>query len=89
MSYRSRTRQFEFESPIDQPGYALYDASLVWDSEDGRWQFGVHGKNLTDKEYIVAGYDFLNIPQPLGLSGVVTAFFGDPRTVTGTVAFRF
>lgn len=23
------------------------------------------------------------------LSGVVTAFFGDPRTVTGTVAFRF
>ncbi|RME68127.1 MAG: TonB-dependent receptor [Alphaproteobacteria bacterium] len=89
VSYRSLTHQFEFASPIDQDGYVLYDASLVWDSDDGHWQAGIHGKNLTDKEYIVAGYDFVNIANPLGLSGVLTAFFGDPRTVTGTLAYRF
>jgi iron complex outermembrane receptor protein len=62
LSYRSKTFQFETPSPfLDQPGYALIDASLVWTSEDDRFTIGVHGKNLTDKEYITSGYQFLNV----------------------------
>ncbi len=88
-SYRSFTNNFEVETPLDQPGYVLFDASLVWTSTDGRWQVGVHGKNLTDKEYIVAGYDFFTIPPFLGLEGTLTAFYGNPRQIFGTVGVQF
>ena len=61
VSYRSKTFQFETPSPfLDQPGYALFDASLVWNSADDRFTIGLHGKNLTDKQYITSGYQFLN-----------------------------
>lgn len=84
LSNRSLTHQFEYASPIDQPGYSIYDASIVWSSDSGRWQVGLHGKNLLNKHYKVAGYDFVTATQ-LGLEGVLTAFYGDPRTVTATV----
>jgi iron complex outermembrane receptor protein len=62
LSYRSKTFQFETPSPfLDQPGYALLDASLVWTSEDERFTVGLHGKNLTNKQYITSGYQFLNV----------------------------
>ncbi|HEX8467756.1 MAG TPA: TonB-dependent receptor [Allosphingosinicella sp.] len=62
LSYRSKTFQFETPSPfLDQPGYALFDASLVWTSSDDRFTIGLHGKNLTDKQYITSGYQFLNV----------------------------
>ena len=60
LSYRSKTHQFELPSPfLDQPGYALWDASLVWTSDDDRWTIGLHAKNITDKQYITSGYQFL------------------------------
>jgi iron complex outermembrane receptor protein len=62
LSYRTKTFQFETPSPfLDQPGYALLDASLVWTSQDDRFTVGLHGKNLTDKQYITSGYQFLNV----------------------------
>ena len=62
VSYRSKTFQFETPSPfLDQEGYALFDASLVWTSEDDRFTVGLHGKNLTDKQYITSGYQFLTV----------------------------
>jgi iron complex outermembrane receptor protein len=62
LSYRSKTFQFETPSPfLDQPGYALLDANLVWTSPDERYTIGLHGKNLTDKRYITSGYQFLNV----------------------------
>ena len=99
-SYKSRISIFEVPTPIlDQGGYGLFDASLVWNSEDGRLQIGVHGKNLFDREYRVAGYNFLaqnldgSFVEPLtptlGLEGTLTAFFGPPRTVTATVQVQF
>ncbi len=87
-AYRSDTHQFEFNSPLDQDAYTLFNASLVWRSDDAHWEFGVHGKNLTDEEYIVAGYDFVTATN-LGLSNVLTAFYGNPRTVTATVAYSY
>ncbi|WP_375204108.1 TonB-dependent receptor [Hyphococcus sp.] len=99
-SYKSRTNQFEVPNAyLDQGGYGLLDASLVWTSEDGKLQIGVHGKNLLDREYKVAGYNFVaqnadgSLATPLtptlGLEGVLTAFYGAPRTITGTVQVQF
>jgi len=92
VSYRSKTSQFETPNPyLDQPGYALWDVSLVWEDDEDRWQFGIHGKNLTDKKYIVAGYNFVDgdLTPTLGQEGTLTAFYGDPRTVTATVRYKF
>jgi iron complex outermembrane receptor protein len=80
LSYRSKTFQFETPSPyLDQPGYALLDAHLTWTSPDDRWTIGVHGKNLTDKQYITSGYQFLNA-NPVTGQPVLSAV---PRTATG------
>ena len=60
LSYRSSSQQFELRVPqLDQDGYALLDANIVWRSGDGRFEVGLHGKNLTDTEYVTAGYNFL------------------------------
>ena len=99
-SYKSKTSIFEVPNPyLDQNGYGLFDASLVWNSEDGRIQAGVHGRNLLDREYRVAGYNFVAqnadgsfvgpLTPTLGAEGTLTAFFGPPRTVTGTVQVQF
>jgi iron complex outermembrane recepter protein len=60
LSYRSKSQQFELAIPqLDQKGFALLDASIVWRSPGNRYTVGLHGKNLTDKRYITAGYNFL------------------------------
>lgn len=88
-AYRGSVSQFEVKSPIDQSSYWLYDASLVWSSADGRIRAGLHGRNLTDERYKVSGYDFFNVETPLGLEGNVTAFYGNPRTVSASLEYRF
>ncbi len=87
-SHRSEASQFEFPTvELDQPAFTLLDLSLVWEDNDGHWRAGLHGKNLTDEEYKVAGYYY---PAPtLGLEGSVTAFYGNPRTITATVEYSF
>lgn len=60
LSYRSKSRQFEWRTPmLDQKGFALLDANLIWRSPDSRYTIGLHGKNLTNKRYITAGYNFI------------------------------
>jgi iron complex outermembrane receptor protein len=60
LSYRSKSQQFELAVPgIDEDGFALLDASIVWRSAGDRWSVGLHGKNLTDTKYKTAGYNFL------------------------------
>jgi len=62
LSYRGKSQQFEIASPgLDQKGFSLWDASAVYDLPGGHWTVGLHGKNLTDKRYIVAGYNFMNV----------------------------
>lgn len=96
-SLRSDASQFEVPNPfLDQDGFVLVDASVVYTADSGRWSLGVHGKNLFDKEYIVAGYNFVAggvggapfIPT-LGREGTLTGFYGDPRRifVTGQINF--
>jgi iron complex outermembrane recepter protein len=105
VSYRSASQQFELPSPgLDQEGFALWDANLVWRSPGNRFELGIHGKNLTDKEYVVAGYNFLaqnpftgefilsgsgNPIPTLGTEGVLTAYYGNPRQVFVSLGVNF
>ncbi|MGH8194554.1 MAG: TonB-dependent receptor [Woeseiaceae bacterium] len=86
VSYRSEASQFEAPNPfLDQESFNLWDLSIVWEDDGGHWRGGIHGKNLADEEYKVAGYFF----PTLGLESSITAFYGNPRTVTATVEYRF
>ncbi len=104
VSYRSKTNQFEVPSSLlDQPGYALFDANLVWTSEGDRFSLGLHGKNLLNKEYITSGYQFLstqpdgtlnrtaggNVISTLGTEGIATAFYGNPRQIFVSAGMKF
>jgi iron complex outermembrane receptor protein len=107
LSYRSKSQQFELASPmLDQPGFALLDANIVWRSAGNRYEIGLHGKNLLNKKYIVAGYNFLTqdpftghyildangkyIPASgLGQTGVLTAYYGNPRQIFLSAAMNF
>jgi len=105
VSYRSSSQQFELPVPyIDQSGFSLWDANAVWRSRSGHWELGVHAKNITNKKYIVAGYNFLLVnpvtgalilnsagqPQAaLGKTGTATAFYGNPRQIWVSAAFNF
>ena len=88
-SYRSKTFQFETPSPyLDQPGYTLFDANLIYRFAGDRFTIGLHGKNLTDKRYITSGYQFLNVnpvtgepilsAAPFLAGGVANPNFGVP-----------
>ncbi|EJL20737.1 TonB-dependent receptor [Novosphingobium sp. AP12] len=104
-SYRGKTYQFEIPNPyLDQNGYGLLDASLVYTAPGGRWSLGVHGKNLFDKRYKTSGYTFLAanpvtgelLTRPngqfvptLGTEGTLTTFYGNPRQVFATATLEF
>lgn len=88
LSLRSDSSQFELPGPLDQDGFFLADASIVYNHDSDRWSIGVHGKNLFDKRYIVAGYDFVT-GTVLGREGNLTGFYGDPRRVFVTGEVRF
>lgn len=104
VSYRGDSQQFELRTPLlDQPAYTLLDANLVWDINQ-TFSLGIHGRNLTNKRYIVAGYNFLAqnpdtgeflrtpagayVPT-LGTEGVLTAYYGNPRQVFVTGTVKF
>ncbi|MDJ0919870.1 MAG: TonB-dependent receptor [Henriciella sp.] len=96
ISYRGDTSQFETPNEfLDQEAYTLVDAGVQWESAGGAWTFSINGKNLTDEEYIVAGYNFVNanadgtFTPTLGLEGTLTAFYGNPRTVTFGLGYRY
>lgn len=85
-SYRSETQIFpQVESLIDENSYTLWDASAVWYSADEHWTVGLHGKNLTDEEYRVGGYNFAN----LGGDESIIGYYGNPRTVSLNFGYNF
>ncbi len=84
-SYKDDTRQFEFATPLDQEAYTLWDASVLWTSSNNKIRAGLHGKNLNNERYRTGGYNF----PTLGFEGTLTAFYGNPRTVSATLEYRF
>ena len=105
VSYRSKTYQFEIANPfIDQDGYALLDASIVYHGAGDHWSLGLYGKNLTDQRYKTSGYTFVaanattgalttrpngTLIPSLGAEGVLSAFYGNPRQVFVTGTVKF
>jgi len=105
LSYRSASQQFELPVPyIDQGGFALWDANMLWRSEGNRWELGLHAKNIANKKYIVGGYNFLLVnpvtgtpifnsagmpTAALGRTGTATAFYGNPRQVWLSAGYNF
>ena len=57
----------------------------MWTSANGKIRAGLHGKNLGDERYKTGGYLF----PTLGIEGTLTAFYGNPRTVSATLEYRF
>ncbi|RUO18744.1 hypothetical protein CWE08_10970 [Aliidiomarina iranensis] len=97
VAYRSDTQIFEIPSMLDMDSYSLANTSLVWYSHSGKWQAGLHVKNLFDKEYRLAGYNFAAprdeqgniIGAGLGGEDTIVGYYGAPRTVSLTVGYRF
>ncbi|MFZ4164897.1 TonB-dependent receptor [Brevundimonas sp. NPDC058933] len=86
VSYRDDYSQFEFPNPVlDQDAYALVDLSAVWTDPSRTWTVGVYGKNLTDEEYRVGGYNFAGASYNNSLIG----YYGPPRTVTASLQYKF
>jgi len=96
VSYRSKTYQFQSAIPwLDQPGFALWDANLTYSFSDDRYSIGVHAKNILNKHYIIAGYNYVaqnpngSYSSTLGLHGVADAFYGNPRQIFATFSAKF
>jgi iron complex outermembrane recepter protein len=93
--YRDDYRLFEDSDLLQEKGYGMLNMSVSWQHEDGHWYASLHGKNLTDKEYLVGGYNFVGVAADgsyiPGLGGDTTliGYYGDPRTVSLTVGYRF
>jgi len=93
--YRDDYRLFEDSDMLIQKGYGTINASISWESVDGNWYGGLHGKNLTDEEYMVGGYNFAvdngdgTYAPGLGADTTLIGYFGDPRTVHLTLGYRF
>lgn len=61
LSYRSKSQQFEIASPmLDQKGFSIWNAAANYELPGGHWTVGLYGKNLTNKKYVTAGYNFLS-----------------------------
>ena len=84
-AYRGSAQMFEVPSLLDEDSYGLLNTSIVWYSKDGHWNIGLHGKNLTDEEYRVGGYNF---DATFGDDAIV-GYYGDPRTVSLAVGYKF
>lgn len=93
--YRDDYVLFEENSLLTQEGYGLTNVSVVWYSNDGNWNAGLHVKNLTDEEYMIGGYQFVtplddgSFAPGLGGDNTLIGYYGDPRTVSLTVGYQF
>ncbi|KAF1693693.1 TonB-dependent receptor [Pseudoxanthomonas koreensis] len=66
---------------IKQDGYGLVNAGVIWDVNDD-WQLSLQGSNLADEEYRTTGYN-------IGAYGVLTGFYGAPRTYSLSARYSF
>ena len=78
-------------SVTDQPAYGVLDAGLAYTTADGSLRIAIDGKNLTNKAYRVAGYDFGSAGSPVAGGGGVSqiGFYGPPRTYALTVSYHY
>ncbi|MES2833452.1 MAG: TonB-dependent receptor [Pseudomonadota bacterium] len=86
ISYRDDFHLFDAPDPVlDQKAYSLVDLAMVWTDPSDHWSFSLVGKNLTDEEYKIGGYNFAGAT----FNNSITAFYGPPRTWSATVTAKF
>ena len=68
---------------LRQGGYALWNASLAWISPHQHWDVVLRGDNLGDRSYRNIGFAY---PPQLG---IVTGYYGPPRTWSLTLTHAF
>jgi len=97
-SYRSDYSLTELGNVLEQDAYGIVNLGVTWTSADGKTSLGLHGKNLTDEEFLVGNYAFLGAADPAkpngyatGLGGDTTliGYYGAPRTVSLSLGYRF
>jgi iron complex outermembrane recepter protein len=76
-------------SVTDQAAYGLVDAGLAFTTAGGAWRFSLDGKNLLDRWYRVAGYDFGGTGTGLLANVSQIGFYGPPRTYQVTAQYHF
>ena len=59
--------------------YGLVNASIGFETGDGRWRLSFWGNNLSDKEYVLIR----------GTSGAIAEYHGAPRTYGATLTFNY
>lgn len=84
-SYRDDYQVFETPSVLDQEGYGLLSAGVMFVPSSEKYKIHLYANNLTDEQYRLAGYNF----PTLGLEGSVIGYYGDPRTVTLSASMNF
>ncbi len=78
---------FTRTSPTDQPAYGLLDLGLSYQTADSHWRLAVDAKNVTDKWYRTAGYDFGTTGTFANVSQI--GYYGPPRTYTFSVRYQY
>ncbi len=68
---------------LTQSGYWLSNAFVTWSSPDTRWSVTGGLKNLTDREYKVDAQEFSAV------GNIQTAYYGDPRTWSLSLRYRY
>ena len=68
---------------LKQEGFALVNASIGLEGNQGKWGLSFGVKNLTDKAYITHGFDLTAFP------GIGLAYYGEPLTYRFGVRYRF
>ena len=86
ISYRDDYSQFEFPNAVlDQKAYSLVDLSVVWTAPNDHLTLGLYGKNLTDEEYRIGGYNFPGA----AFNNSIIGYYGPPRTVSAMLQVKF
>jgi iron complex outermembrane receptor protein len=85
LAYRSFTQLYDTPSVIDQPGYTVVDANIIWTAPSGAWSLSLKGANLTDERYRIGGYNLNGAVY----GNSVVGFYGAPRTFLSTVSAHF
>jgi iron complex outermembrane receptor protein len=81
-SYQSKVYPTtDLSEAIAQEAYGLWNASVSWQIDDN-WRVALEGNNLADEEYRTTGYNIAAL-------GILTGFYGPPRTVALTAQYQF
>ncbi|HEY1089654.1 MAG TPA: TonB-dependent receptor [Burkholderiaceae bacterium] len=82
LSYRSKVYPTtDLSEAIAQDSYYLASAGVIWE-RDKHWSVSIQGNNLSNTVYRTDGY---NIPS----LGILSGYYGAPRTISGTVSYKF